>query len=142
MRRSRVEVRVRYPEVDRMGFAHHSAYAVWLEIGRTELLREAGAPYGRMEDDGLLFPVVEIGLEFRAPARYDEVVTIDTRVTDLTGARVRFDYVVRRAADGALLAEGHTRHGAMSAEGRACRIPDGLRASLLSNDEDTVEIDS
>src|SRR5258706_1964556 len=92
----RTTTRVRYPETDRMGVAHHTHYFVWFELGRTELMRQADCAYGALEnDDGVFFPVVEAGATYRAPARYDEIVDIETRLTGVDGVRVRFEYELR-----------------------------------------------
>lgn len=136
---SRTVTRVRYPETDRMGVAHHSHYLAWFELGRTELMRERGAPYGELEDrDGVFFPVIEAGARFRSPARYDEIIAIETDLVEVAGARVRFEYRVLSDEDGRLLATGFTRHGATGREGRPCRIPEDLRRRLRgdANDED------
>ena len=122
--------RVRYPETDRMGVVHHTHYFVWFELGRTELMREAGCPYGDLEDgEGVFFPVIEAGAVFRAPARYDEVVGIETRLVSVSGARVRFEYAVRRE-DGELLATGFTVHASCGGDGKPARLPERVRARL------------
>jgi acyl-CoA thioester hydrolase len=114
-----------------MGVAHHTHYFVWFELGRTELMREAGCAYGALEDgDGVFFPVVEAHAAFKASARYDEEVEIHTRLTTAGGVRVRFDYEVRRKGDGGLLATGHTVHASCGRDGRPMRLPDGLRERL------------
>ena len=103
------EVRVRYPETDRMNVAWHGHYLAWFEIGRTEWMRAAGAPYRELEDShGLFFPVVEAGARYLASARYDDRLNVETRLARLGGVRVRFDYRIVRAADGTLLATGFT----------------------------------
>ena len=105
--------RVRYPETDRMGVAHHTHYFVWFELGRTELMRDAGCAYGGLEDgEGVFFPVVEAGARYESPARYDEVVDIETHLAAAEGVRVRFEYVLRRQGDGRVLARGFTVHAA------------------------------
>ncbi len=131
LRESRTRTRVRYPETDRMGVAHHTHYLAWFELGRTELMREAGCPYGELEDgDGLYFPVIEAGARYLAPARYDEVVVVETSLVEVGGARVRFEYRVRRERDGALLARGFTVHAAIGAGGRPRRLPGDLARRL------------
>jgi acyl-CoA thioester hydrolase len=125
--------RVRYPETDRMGVVHHTHYFVWFELGRTELMRDAGCAYGDLEDgDGIFFPVIEAGAVYRAPARYDEVVAIETRLVSVSGARVRFDYAVRRDG-GEVLATGFTVHASCGRDGRPARLPERVRA-LLAGD--------
>ena len=134
LRVSRTTTRVRYPETDRMGVAHHTHYFVWFELGRTELMRQAGCAYGALEDDdGVFFPVIEAGAEYRAPARYDENLEIETRLTATEGVRVRFDYIVRNAADARLLAKGFTVHAACGRDGRPARLPESLRARLAGS---------
>lgn len=126
----RTSTRVRYPETDRMGVAHHTHYLVWFELGRTELMRDIGCPYADLEEQGVFFPVVEVGARFHRPARYDELVDIETRVARPRGARVRFEYSVCRAADGTLLATGFSEHAAIGRDGRPLRLPDVLRRRL------------
>jgi acyl-CoA thioester hydrolase len=114
-----------------MGVAHHTHYFVWFELGRTELMREAGCAYGALEDDdGVFFPVVEAGAEYLAPARYDEVIEIETRLASAEGVRVRFDYVLRRAGDPRVLAKGFTVHASCGRDGKPARLPDSLRSRL------------
>jgi acyl-CoA thioester hydrolase len=131
MRFGRTTTRVRYPETDRMGVAHHTHYFVWFELGRTEMMREAGCAYGALEEeDGVFFPVIEAGATYRAPARYDEVVEVETRLTAATGAKVRFDYAIVRPGAGEVLASGFTVHAACGRDGRPIRLPDAVRRRL------------
>nr|HRJ50973.1 acyl-CoA thioesterase [Phycisphaerales bacterium] len=83
-------LRVRYCECDPMGVAHHSAYAPWLEMGRTELLRTAGVSYARLEAGGTFLVVVLLELTFRRPALYDDVLEIRTGVRP--GGRVKIEH--------------------------------------------------
>ncbi len=124
-------VRVRYPEVDRMAVAHHMHYLAWFETGRTELMRAAGVPYAEVEERlGVMFPVIEVGVRYRAPARYDEELEIRTSVGFIEGPRVRFNYRIVRPEGGALLAEGFSVHAATNREGRPQRVPRGLKTAL------------
>jgi len=125
-----VQVRVRYPEVDRMGVAHHSHHFVWFEIGRTELMRERGLPYGRVEEEGIFLPVIEAACTYLAPARYDELLRVRTTLAGSTAVRVTFSYRVEREADGALVATGTTTHAAVGGDGRPRRLPPGIRERL------------
>ena len=129
--RCSVEVRVRYPETDRMGIAWHGHYLAWFELGRTEWMREAGCAYGEMEDQrGLFFPVVHAEARYRASARYDDLLLVHTRLAKLGGVRVRFDYEIRDRGSERLLATGSTEHAAVDREGRPCRLPDDLKRRL------------
>ncbi len=129
--RGRTTTRVRYPETDRMGWAHHASYVVWFELGRTELLRDLGCPYGEIEDrEGIRFPVAELAASYRRPAVYDEELRITTRLASARGARIRFEYTVERESSGAPLATGFTVHAAVGRDRRPRRIPDWLARKL------------
>ena len=127
-----VKVRVRYPETDRMGVAWHGHYLAWFELGRTEWMRDAGCPYGELEDErGIFFPVVRVGADYKAPARYDDRLYVRTRLTRLGGVRVRFEYEVLRETTDQLLATGFTEHGAVDNQGKPRRLPEELRERLI-----------
>ncbi len=128
----RVEVRVRYGETDTAGVVYHANYLQYFEIGRTELMRTAlGIPYRSIEDQGVQLTVVEMQARFQGPARYDDVLRIETRVAATSGARVRFEYRVVHGDTGELLCTGSTLLGSLdSVTGRACRLPERLRAAL------------
>src|SRR6185369_16837603 len=96
-------VRVRYAETDQMGFAWHGNFLVWFEVGRTDLLRKQGFSYRELEQDGLRLPVIESQIRHLLPARYDDVLEVETKVEELRGARIVFSYVVRRQGEGAPL---------------------------------------
>lgn len=89
-------IKVRYAETDQMGVVHHSVYAVYLEAARVDFLERAGLPYHRVEARGVFFPVVELGLTFRAPARFGEVVEVRTRLAELSSRALLFRYRVER----------------------------------------------
>lgn len=130
-REATTEVRVRYPEVDRMGVVHHRVHFVWFEIGRTEWMRQAGLPYSRVESEGIYLPVVAAACSYHAPARYDEILNVRTTLRGMTAARATFEYRIERGADGALLAAGSTTHAAIDATGRPRRLPESLRRLLV-----------
>jgi acyl-CoA thioester hydrolase len=123
-------VRVRYPEVDRMGVVYHAHYLVYFEQGRTEFLRSQGPSYREVEEGGLLLVVADVGVRYLRPARYDDLLTVRTRITSLSGVRIRFEYEVVRSADGCLLATGHTTLASTDLEGRPVRLPDAVQALL------------
>lgn len=125
--------RVRYPETDRMGVAHHTHHFVWFELGRTELMRERGCTYGELEDrEGLFFPVVEAAASFARPGRYDEELTIATRLSAITGVRVRFDYEIARTSTGETVSTGYTVHACVGRNGRPKRLPASLKTRLAA----------
>ena len=113
-----------------MGIAHHTAYLVWFEVGRTEYTRAMGLPYRQVEQSGTRLVVVEVSCRYRQPARYDDVLVVQTTVRALTRATVTFAYKVRRKDDQMLLVEGSTVHAATDGAGRVKRIPETVAASL------------
>ncbi|GAA6742471.1 acyl-CoA thioesterase [Thermus antranikianii] len=124
---SETRIKVRYAETDQMGVVHHSVYAVYLEAARVEFLEKAGLPYDQVEARGVFFPVVELGLTFRAPARFGEEVLVRTRLAHLSRRDLLFRYRVER--EGTLLAEGFTRHLCQVGE-KAGRIPEDIYQAL------------
>ncbi len=123
------EIRVRYGETDRAGVVYHANYLDYFEIGRTEMLRGLGAAYRQVEEDGVLLTVVEATLRYSLPARYDDLLRVETRVLEVGGAQVRFGYEVRR--DRELLCTGTTLLAAIARDtGKVCRIPEAIRARL------------
>ena len=122
------QVRVRYAETDAMGVLHHAVWPVYWELGRTELLRVAYRPYAEIEAEGILFPLVDYGVRLEQPARYDDAITIRTRLTALGRVRLRFDYEGWRGEE--RLASGHTVHGVIDRDWRVRRLPAELAAAL------------
>jgi acyl-CoA thioester hydrolase len=127
--------RVRYPEIDRMGVAHHANYFIWFEMGRTELMRRLGCDYkGIEEGQGLAFPVIHAGARFLAPARYDDWLEVRTRLSSAAGARVRFEYELYRRDEGSPLATGFTEHAVVNQSGQPVRMPRKLLQQLRSGE--------
>lgn len=120
-------LRVRYAETDQMGVVYYANYLIWFEVGRTDWLRETGATYRSMEEEGVQLPVIEAHCDYRQGARYDDEVEIRTRGRKLSPVRIRFDYEVIRRADGAVLATGHTVHATIDRNGRPMRMPDRVK---------------
>jgi len=114
-----------------MGVVHHTHFFVWFELGRTELLRELGCTYDEMEGRGILMPVVEAACRYRASARYDEVLEIETALEEVSASRVAFRYRLHRQGADRPLAEGRTVHATVNREGEVIRLPVEYR-DLLS----------
>ena len=120
---SRTAVTVRYSETDMMGIVYHANYLPWFEIGRTNMLKEIGIPYRRLEAEGFLLPVLEAAAKYLRPARYDdELWTIVTLMRERPVLRIRLEYEVRRGED--LLATGSTVHAFVDREGHPLRPPE------------------
>ncbi len=118
---SRTQVTVRYAETDMMGVVYHGNYLPWFEVGRTNLLKELGLPYRRLEEEGFRLPVLEVSARYLRPAVYDDTVTIVTRLLEKPLLRIRLEYEVKRGEE--LLATGHTVHAFIDREGRPVRPP-------------------
>lgn len=88
MLESTTQIRVRYVETDRMGVLYHGHYATFYEVGRTDLLRGLGITYRELEDAGVLMPVTDLSMKFLAPAHYDELITVKSRVLSIPGVRM------------------------------------------------------
>jgi acyl-CoA thioester hydrolase len=113
--------------VDAMGYLHHSRYLQYFEMGRVELLRAKGYAYAQLEREGVFFVVVKVDVKYKAPARYDEELTLVTRITRQTAVRIDHSYELRRRET--VLAEGNTTIACVDREGKLKEIPNNLSAS-------------
>ncbi|OKP98349.1 thioesterase family protein [Paenibacillus sp. P46E] len=91
--------RVRYQETDQMGVVYHANYLSWFESGRTEMFRGLGFAYRTLENMGVLLPVTAADLQFKSPARYDDLVAVYARLTTFSALRVVYEYEIRRLAE-------------------------------------------
>ena len=124
---TRTTLRVRYAETDQMGVVYYANYFVWCEIGRVEFFRQLGYDYKRMEiEDDCHLPVVECHCRYRAPARYDDEVVIETRVTALRSSVIKFAYGILRLSPGGetLLAEAETVHVTVDKSMQKRKLPE------------------
>ena len=130
-------LRVRYQETDRMDVVFYANYVTWFEIGRTEFIRHAGWPYRKVEDAGLLLPVVDLNVRYEQPARYDDRIVICTRLREVSPLRLNFDSQVRLIGEdeqppatadadgqlpGMLLAAGGTGHVWLNRDWKPTRL--------------------
>jgi acyl-CoA thioester hydrolase len=136
------EIRVRYAETDQMGVVYYSNYLVWFEIGRVELLRSLGLSYSRLETEhGCILPVVEAKCRYRASARYDDELQIETSPALLRGSVIKFAYKIWRkpsqeGEERKLLAEGETVHVVCDPQMNKTQLPEkhveALRAMMAN----------
>jgi acyl-CoA thioester hydrolase, YbgC/YbaW family len=105
------EIRVIYGDTDAMGVAYHANYLRWFEVGRTELLRETGYPYSEIEKYPVWLPVTHAHVEYKKPAKYDDVVLVGSYVAELGFASMLINYEITNKESGELLVTGYTRHG-------------------------------
>jgi acyl-CoA thioester hydrolase len=125
---SSTAIRVRYAETDAMGIVHHAVYPVWMELGRSDLMRQLGQSYAEWERRGVMLAVAEMRVRFRAPARYDELVEVRTSLREAGRRKVVFAYEIRRGET--RLAEGESVHLVTGPDGRARVLPEDLLAFI------------
>src|SRR5256885_16761002 len=116
--------RVNYSETDQMGFVYHANYLIWMDMARTEHLRERGMSYKEMEEQGTYLTVTDVHIRYRQPARYDDMIRIRCWVRDLASRRVIFGYAVGRAETGELLATAATSLIALNSPQTLSRLPE------------------
>jgi acyl-CoA thioester hydrolase len=92
MIKTETTLRVRYGETDQMGFVYYGVYAQYYEVGRVEAMRSLGFSYREMEESGVLMPVINLTVNYKKPAKYDDEVRIVTSVTEMPGVRITFHY--------------------------------------------------
>lgn len=92
MIKTETTLRVRYGETDQMGFVYYGVYAQYYEVGRVEAMRSLGFSYREMEESGVLMPVINLTINYKKPAKYDDEVRIVTSVTEMPGVRITFHY--------------------------------------------------
>lgn len=126
----RTEVRVRYGETDQMGVVYHAEYLEYCEMGRTEFIRALGLPYAQMEQRGVMLAVTDAALRYHAPARYDDLLEVETTLTSVRSRSVTFTYRIVRASDRTRLVTASTQLMAMDRGGRPIALPTDIRALL------------
>jgi acyl-CoA thioester hydrolase len=117
-------IRIRYADTDQMKFAYYGKFFEYFEQGRSDLLRNIGLPYTRVEEMGLFLPVIEAHASYKKAARYDDLLQVVTILRDMPVARVRLDYEVYKEGEKDLLADGYTIHTFVNAAtGKPTRAP-------------------
>jgi acyl-CoA thioester hydrolase len=124
-------VRPRYGETDQAGVVYHATYLAWFEIGRTELMRDAGYSYAGFERErGLRLTVVEAHLNYHVPARYDEMVRIESWIDGMRRVRFRVRHRISSDERGIVLATGHIGLACVTDDGKIRAVPDDVRRAL------------
>jgi acyl-CoA thioester hydrolase len=118
------QLRVRYAETDQMGVVYHSNYIVWFEVGRVEMLRQLGFTYCDMEKhDDTHIAVVDVHCRFKSPARYDDLITIRTKLSNVRESLLHFAYDIVRTDDGETLAQGESIHLVVNSQFQRIHLP-------------------
>lgn len=124
------KIRVRYGETDQMGIVNNAVYPSYFEVGRTEMFRDLGVPYSKIEEEGILLPLSELHVKYHRPAVYDEEITIETYIEEYPTSRIRFKYNIYNEAE-KLLVSGETVLAFLNGETRRpTRLPEYL-ANLI-----------
>ena len=124
------EIRVIFGDTDQMGVVYYANYLRYFESARAAYWRDLGKSYKDLVEWGVALPVVSAHCDYKRPAFYEDLLVVDTRVSELRGASLRFAYRVLRGND--LLAEGYTRHAVIGTDGRPKALPDALRSAIPS----------
>ena len=118
-----IQEKVRFVETDMMGVVHHSNYFRWFEMGRVEYLRQAGVFLTELMADGIVFPIIHVDCQYKASAKFDDYILIETKLEELSPVKMVFTYKVIRQSDGVLLATGSTQSVFTNDNGKITRMP-------------------
>ena len=130
----KTDIRVIYGDTDQMGVVYYANYLRFFEAARNEFIRAKGLRYRDFEaEHGLLLPVVEAAVQYKQPARYDDLLTVEISLTEVRRASARFGYRILRGEE--LLVTGHTVHACVGLDGRVQRMPKELLARLGAGEE-------
>lgn len=127
--------RVIYGDTDKMGVVYYANYLRYFEAGRNELLRAMGVSYAALEEGGYGLPVAQVSAKYKAPARYDDELELETHLAEVGHATVRITYRLVRCRTGELLTTGETTHVCVGPGGRATRFPEDLRRRLSAEED-------
>ena len=113
-----------------MGVVYHARHVVWLDIARTEHLRQAGFSYRTLEEEGVRLVVTDLQIRYRKPARYDDMIRIHSRIRDVASRRVIFEYDIEDADTGTHLADAETTLICLDQQHQLSRLPEAVIAAL------------
>lgn len=120
----KITFRVRYAETDQMKYVYHGNYAEYLEMGRTEWLRNLGISYKSIEDSGIMLPVVNLNINYLKPARYDNLLTLKTFLKKFTGVKIIFGYEIYDEKNNLLTTATSTLVFINKEKGKPTKAPD------------------
>jgi acyl-CoA thioester hydrolase len=99
MNEHQINVRVRYSETDQMSVVYHGNYVPYFEMGRVEWLRNKGISYKSLEENGIALPIVSMTINYKKPARYDDLLTVITKFKSQSSVKIEFDCEIRNEND-------------------------------------------
>jgi len=118
-----VRIRVIYADTDAMGVVYHTNYLKWFEIGRTEFMRKMGVVYAELESTGYYLPLTEVNCYYLAPARYDDIILIETKIGYFRSSNIKFEYLIRDEKKNNILVEGYSVHAFTNNKGKMVKPP-------------------
>lgn len=127
--------RVIYGDTDNMGQAYYGNYFRWFEIGRNELFRSLGLAYASVESRGLFLPVAETYCKYLLPAKYDDLLIIETSLDARLKGAIKFDYQVFGEDAQTLLAQGYSKHACLNRDGKVIRPPKFIKEIIEKNNQ-------
>ena len=133
---NKLNIRIPYADTDKMGVVYHANYLKYFEMGRTELMRQIGFTYDEMEKQGLYFPVVSAQCNYHAPAHYDDLITVETAISEIKNVTVTFSYKIKHQDK--ILVIGFTKHPLVNYAFKPTRIPQNLKDLLQKHIENNV----
>lgn len=125
-----MQLRVYYEDTDAAGVVYHANYLNYCERARTEYLRERGWSVAELADNGAVFPVIRMEIDFKAPARHDDLLQVTTTPLKVGGSCFELRQQVLRVSDNRLLVDLLVTLACITPQHKACRIPAGVRAAL------------
>lgn len=132
-----IREKVRFVETDMMGVVHHANYFRWFEMGRVEYLRQIKISLLEMMADNIVFPITHVDCQYRASAKFDDYILIETTMTEVSPVKMVFTYKIFREADGVLLATGNTQNVFTDNQGKIIRLPNKYFSNLKIDFEST-----
>lgn len=114
--------KVKYYETDKMGITHHSNYIRWMEEARVDYLEKIGQGYDKLEEQGIISPVIGIECEYKESTTFNDDIEIDVKVKEYTGVRLAIEYEMHKVKNNALVLKGISKHCFINAEGRPIRV--------------------
>ena len=127
---SEYKIRIRYADTDQMGFVYYGNYPIFYEIGRVEAMRALGFSYKKLEESGIMMPVLESHSKYLIPARYDEVINLKTTITSLPKVKIHFTYEIFNEQDKLIHTAETTLAFIKKSNLRPCRVPNEITELL------------
>jgi acyl-CoA thioester hydrolase len=129
-----IEIQVRYSETDQMSFVYHGNYVKYFEIGRITWLKKLGISYKKMEEDGIFLPVIELKINFKKPALFDDKLIIKTKLIRTPSYMIEFDLEIKR--DDQVITLGYTKLIFLNSKtNKPMRCPENILRELIKVSE-------